>query len=199
MKKVEIKEKNRIFNDFFKIDEVFLSHEQFDGRMSPVMRRLNFERGDSAAAFIWNTGNRTAVLIQQFRYPTYEKGPGWITEIVAGVLEKDENPEDAIRREILEETGYETDKIEYINTFYVSPGGTSERIILYYAEVAAGDKVFEGGGVASEHEDIRVMEYTWPQLQALLDNGEIVDAKTIIAVLWFQKRMNEGLETSIMS
>ena len=188
MKRVEIKEKKRIFNDFFKIDEVFLSHERFDGTMSPVMRRLNFERGDSAAAFIWKTGNRTAVLVRQFRYPTYEKGPGWITEIVAGVLEKDENPEDTIRREILEETGYDTKKIEHINTFYVSPGGTSERIILFYAEVTAGDKVSEGGGVASEHEDIRVMEYSWPQLQALMDSGEIVDAKTLIACMWFREQ-----------
>lgn len=199
MKQVEIKEKKRIFNDFFKIDEVLLSHERFDGRMSPVMRRLNFERGDSVAAFLWNKESQTAVITHQFRYPTYEKGPGWITEIVAGVLEKDEDPEDAVRREILEETGYDTKKIEYINTFYVSPGGTSERIILYYAEVTAGDKVSEGGGVASENEDIQVKEYTWPQLQALLDNREIIDAKTIIAVMWFQKRMNEGLEPSIMS
>jgi len=195
MKKVEIKEKKRIFNDFFKIDEVFLSHERFDGRMSPVMRRLNFERGDSAAAFMWNTENRTAVMTHQFRYPTYEKGPGWITEIVAGVLEKDENPEEAMRREILEETGYETDKIEYINTFYISPGGTSERIILYYAEVAAGDKVSEGGGVASEHEDIRVIEYTWPQLRALLENREIVDAKTIIASMWFREQRERRKKT----
>ncbi len=188
MKQVEIKAKKRIFDDFFKIDEVFLSHEQFDGRMSPVMRRLNFERGDSVAAFVWNKENQTAVLTHQFRCPTYEKGPGWITEVVAGVLEKDENPEDAMRREILEETGYDTEKIEHITTFYVSPGGTSERIILYYAEVTAGDKISEGGGVASEHEDIQVKEYSWPQLQALMDNGEIVDAKTIVAVMWFREQ-----------
>jgi ADP-ribose pyrophosphatase len=186
MKKVEIREKKRVFDDFFKIDEAHLSHERFDGTMTPVMRRLCFERGDSAAALVWNRESQKIILTEQFRYPTYEKGPGWITEIAAGVLGKGEGPRDTARREILEETGYKTKKIEYINTFYVSPGGTSERIILYYAEVTNQDKVSEGGGVAIEHEDIRVLEYSWPETRQLLEAGKIVDAKTLIALMWFR-------------
>ncbi len=189
MKKVEIKEKKRVFDDFFKIDEVFLSHEQFDGQMSPLVRRLSFERGDSVAALLWNKESRKLILTHQFRYPTYEKGRGWITEVVAGVLGKDEEPESAIRREILEETGYDAKVIDYISTFYVSPGGSSERIILYSAEVTNKDKISGGGGVASEHEDIQVKEFSWTDIQQMLETGKIVDAKTIIALMWFQKQV----------
>jgi len=190
MKKVEIKEKKRVFDDFFKIDEVFLSHERFNGQMSPLMRRLSFERGDSVAALLWNKESQKLILTHQFRYPTYEKGPGWITEIVAGVLGKDEEPEIAIRREILEETGYDAKVIDYISTFYVSPGGSSERIILYSAEVTNKDKVSKGGGVVSEHEDIQVTEFSWTDIQQMLETGKIVDSKTMIALMWFQKQMN---------
>ena len=190
MKKVEIKEKKRLFDDFFKIDEVLLSHERFDGQMSPFMRRLSFERGDSVAALLWNKESQKLILTHQFRYPTVEKGPGWITEIVAGVLGKDEEPEDAIRREILEETGYDAKVIDYISTFYVSPGGSSERIILYSAEVTNKDKISKGGGVVSEHEDIQVKELSWTDTQQMLETGKIIDAKTIIALMWFQKQMN---------
>jgi ADP-ribose pyrophosphatase len=190
MKKVDIKEKKRVFDDFFKIDEVFLSHEKFDGQMSPLMRRLSFERGDSVAALLWNRESQKLILTYQFRYPTYEKGHGWITEVVAGVLGKDEEPEGAIRKEILEETGYDAKVIDYISTFYVSPGGSSERIILYSVEVTNKDKVSEGGGNASEHEDIQVKEYSWDEIQQMLETGKIIDAKTIIALMWFQKRMN---------
>jgi ADP-ribose pyrophosphatase len=159
------------------------------------MRRLNFERGDSAAALVWNRESQTMILIDQFRYPTYEKGPGWITEVVAGVLGKDEKPEKTIHREIVEETGYDAKKIDYISTFFVSPGGSSERIFLYYAEVTNKDKVSEGGGVATEHEDIRVNEYPWPEVQKMLDAGEIIDAKTIIALMWFkEKKRGRGVE-----
>lgn len=189
MKKVEIIKKTLVFDDFFKIEEIFLSHERFNGKMSPIMRRLNFERGDSVAALVINKDNRKIILIDQFRYPTYEKGPGWITEIVAGVLKKDEDPENAIRREIFEETGYNAKVIDYICTFYVSPGGSSERIFLYYAEVTNKDKVSEGGGVATEHEDIQVKEYSWSEIDRLLKTGKIIDAKTIIALMYFQKQI----------
>ncbi|MCP4147951.1 MAG: NUDIX hydrolase [bacterium] len=186
MKKVEIIKKKRVYDDFFKIDEAILKHQRFDGQMSEPVRRLNFERGDSVAALVWNKETQKVILINQFRYPTYEKGPGWVWEIVAGVLGKDEEPGAAIGRELQEEIGYRVENIDYISTFYVSPGGSSERIILYYAEVGAGDKVSDGGGLESEHEDIRVMEFSPPALKELKNQGDIVDAKTLIALMWFE-------------
>ncbi len=186
MKRVEIINKKRIFDDFFKIDAVSLKHELFSGEMSEPMRRLNFERGDSVAVLIWNKESKCFVLIEQFRYPTYEKGPGWLLEIPAGVIEKDEDPISTIKREIIEETGYQSNGLTHIYSFYVSPGGTSERLLLYYTEVENKDKIETGGGLDSEHEDIRVLEIPFTELWDALESGRIIDAKTIIALQWFR-------------
>ena len=198
MKKVVIEESKIIFDDFFKIQEAKLRYEQFDGQMSPVVRRLNFDRGDSVAALIYNTTTQRIILVNQFKYPTFEKGPGWITETMAGMVGKDESPEVAVRREVLEETGYEVSSLEHISTFYVSPGGTSERIILYYTEVDEESRIGAGGGVASEHEDIVNVELTLVEALAQIDNGEIVDAKTIIGIFWLQNRRRQTAENQTL-
>ena len=189
MDKVEIKSKRLIFNDFFKIQEAILRYLRFDGQMSKPVRRLVFERSDAVAAIILNRDTQKVLLINQFRYPTYDKGPGWIYEIVAGILEANEKSEEAIQREILEEIGYKVDHLTYITTFYVSPGGTSERIILYYAEVRNAYKVSAGGGLASEEEDIQLVELSLPELWRALDTGVLVDAKTIVASMWLRKKL----------
>jgi nudix-type nucleoside diphosphatase (YffH/AdpP family) len=162
---------------------------RFDGKMSEPVRRLVFQRGDAVAAIILNRDTQKLVLINQFRYPTYEKGPGWIHEVVAGILEPNETPEDALRRELLEEIGYRAGDLTRIATFYVSPGGTSERIMLYYAEVGNTDRIAAGGGLASEGEDIQLIEVALPELWRALDAGEIMDAKTIIGVMWLRRKL----------
>ncbi len=190
MRRVVIDRKKRIFDDFFKVDEAFLRYERFDGTMSPVVRRMNFERGDSVAALIFKPETRRIVLVNQFKYSTYEKGPGWITETMAGMVDKGEDPETAVRREILEETGYSPRSLEHISTFYLSPGGSSERIILYYAEVD-DEKTSAGGGLAEEGEDIANVELSIEDALAQVSSGEVADAKTIIAILWLKDRLAE--------
>ena len=189
MRKVVIVETKRILDDFFKVEEARLRYEQFDGNMSPVVRRLNFERGDSVAALIFNPRTQHIVLVNQFKYPTYEKGPGWITEVVAGMIDRGETPETAARREIAEETGYAVTKLERIATFYVSPGGSSERITLYYVEIDDSAKTDCGGGVASEQEDIVTVELPFAEALSGVRSGSIVDAKTIVGILWLQNRL----------
>jgi nudix-type nucleoside diphosphatase (YffH/AdpP family) len=195
MKKVIIEQKKRIFDDFFKIEETQLRYEQFDGQMSPVVRRLNFERGDSVAALIFNPEQQHIILVNQFKYPTFEKGPGWITETIAGMVGKDESPESAVRREIMEETGYSVLRLEHISTFYVSPGGSSERIILYYAEAGESSKIGPGGGVITENEDIINVELTIEEALEQIESGEIVDAKTILGILWLANRLAQNATT----
>jgi nudix-type nucleoside diphosphatase (YffH/AdpP family) len=145
--KVDIISRKRVFDGFFKLDEAALRFEKWDGNMSGVVTRLQLERGDSAAALIWNVDRQKVILVNQFKYPTYLKGSGWITETVAGIAEPGEKPEDALRREVLEEAGYRIAEgsIEPIGAFYVSPGGSSERVFLYYVQVRDADRVEAGG------------------------------------------------------
>ncbi len=188
MKKVHILDEKVVFDGFFKILETRLQFETFAGRLSPSVRRLTLERGDAAAALLWDRDRDKLLLVEQFRYPTYPKGPGWIVETVAGMVKPGESPAAAMRREILEETGYRVRDLDLIATFYLSPGGSSERIFLYYAEVGAVDRLEAGGGAAGEQEDIRLVACSPPEIKAALARGEIVDAKTIIALQWWLNR-----------
>ena len=189
MRKVEIENKRTLFKDIFTITETNLRFEQFKGSMSDTVRRLVFERGDSVAALLFNRDTQRVILTEQFRFPTYEKSPGWLYEVVAGMIDKGEQAEDAMRREISEEIGYQTHELTHIATFYVSPGGSSERIMLYYAEVGDADRISAGGGLASEHEDIRQVDLTLAELWNALENNTIHDAKTLIAVQWLKNRL----------
>lgn len=192
MRKVFIEKKTRLLDDFFKVEEVQLRYERFDGSMSPLVRRLNVERGDSVAILLFNPKCQRILLVNQFKYPAYAKGPGWITETVAGMIGTDESPESAARREVEEETGYKVSRLEHVSTFYVSPGGSSERIILYYAEVDDTDKFDAGGGVAKEEEDIMTVDLSLTEALEQIQNGEIADAKTIVGIFWLQNRLRQG-------
>jgi ADP-ribose pyrophosphatase len=182
-----------LLDDFFKVDEAELSFERFDGSMTPPVRRLVFERGDSVAAVVFDRDAERLLLTEQFRFPTFEKGPGWLVEIIAGMIDRGEQPEGSIRREIEEELGYRADHIEHIATFYVSPGGSSERIWLYYAEVGEAGHVSAGGGLPGEHEDIRVVSISPEEARAALKDGKIADAKTIIGLQWLLAGGPHGL------
>ena len=194
MMRVEIQRRERLLDDFFKVDEVVLRHELTNGEMSQPLRRLNFERGDGVAALLYKRQAASIVLVRQFRYPTLEAGPGWIVELVAGMLDAAEAPEDAMRREILEETGYVVEELAFVSMFYLSPGGSSERIHLYCAEVDDAARRAAGGGREDEGEDIEVVEWPLEQAWQALESGELADAKTIIALMWLRRRLERERE-----
>ena len=184
MLKVDILSRRIVFEDFFKIEAAMVQYERFDGHMSPPVRRLNFVRGDSVAAVLYDERGGSVILVNQFKYPTCTHGSGWITELVAGTVSDDEDPASAIRREILEEAGYRVDSLELLTTFYVSPGGSSERVWLYLALVDATSKIGAGGGIPSEGEDIEVIEMSLPETWQAVQQGRIVDAKTVVGLMW---------------
>jgi nudix-type nucleoside diphosphatase (YffH/AdpP family) len=188
-RKVDIKSRTMLLDGFFKVEEAQVSYEKFDGTMSAPVRRLDLKRGDAVAAVVVNRARGRVILVNQFRYAALARGEGWLTEIVAGLIDKGETPEEAVRREILEETGYEVEKLERISCFYPTPGITSERIVLFYAETRGADPVAAGGGVEHEHEDIHVLELPLSDALAQVDNGAIADAKTIIGLMWLKERM----------
>lgn len=192
MKKVEIESQRYVLQDVFRVEEVYLRFEKFDGTMSDTIRRLNFDRGDSVALLVFNPDTQKLLLVNQFRYPTYVKGPGWITETVAGIRDEGESPEETARREAQEETGLEVEKVELIASFYPSPGGSSERIYLYYVEIAGEKAMYnETGGLLDEGENIRTVELSLEEALEGIQNGTIQDGKTILGIYWLQNRLLE--------
>ena len=189
MKKVSIEHKRYILDDFFKIEEAYLRFEQFNGQMSPLVRRLSLERGDSVAVLVFNRDTAKLILVSQFRYPTYQNEHGWTIEAIAGMVDPGEKPEETVRRELEEETGLKIDRLEHISTFYPSPGGSSERIYLYYSEVSGENaKYKETGGLLGHGEDVKAIEVTLEDALTKIKSGEIVDAKTVIGIYWLENR-----------
>ena len=189
-----IARQQRLFDDFFKIDELLVTHRQIDGTTSSVQRRLVFERGDSVAVLLFNRDRRAVVLVEQFKAPTLiarrrddpATTDGWLVEPLAGMIDTGEAPEAAAIRETLEETGYRIREPELIGRFFVSPGGTSERVFLYFAEVGDADRVGMGGGI--DDEDIQVLEIGLEELFERLARGLIEDTKLAIGAYWLQNR-----------
>jgi ADP-ribose pyrophosphatase len=193
-RRVEIVQKSRTDFRFFSIEEARLRYERYDGTMSAEMVRLNLQRGDAAAAIVHDPAADTVVLVEQFRYSAYEKGPGWLLEIPAGVVEagKDTDPASTMRRELEEEIGYHVADLRHIRTFYLSPGGSSERVFLYYASASPKDKRSDGGGLLIENEDIRVLVLNTADAFARMKSGEIQDAKSLVGLQWLEMHLLTG-------
>jgi nudix-type nucleoside diphosphatase (YffH/AdpP family) len=197
-RKAEIHKQARLLDDFFKVDEVFVSHQQLDGKMSADQRRLIFERGDAVAVLLYNPDTHAVVLVKQFKVPTLiarqRDNPstmdGWITETVAGMIERNESPEQTAIRETMEESGYKIRDLELICKFFSSPGGTSERILLYFASIHTNERTGKGGGVRDE--DVAVIHVPVNVLFDQLAKGQIEDPKLAIAAYWLQERLRRG-------
>lgn len=188
-KRVEILSEEEIFHRaIFRIEAAKLRYERYDGSMSEELLRLKLNRGDSVAVLMHNQADDTIILTEQFRYPTHSKGQGWLVEIPAGMIDGDESPVDAMRREILEEVGYDVDGLRHISTFYLSPGGSSERIFLFYATITPKQQVTSGGGLPQEGEDVHFFMMKVDDALRKVENGELNDAKTIIALQWLKLR-----------
>src|SRR5258705_3988218 len=184
---VKVVSKERLLDDFFKIDRLVISHQRFDGSMSADRPWLIFERGDAAAALLFDPEDREVILVDQFRPPTIEKGKGWLLETAAGMIRAGETPEACMIREIKEETGYQVTDLAPVATFYSSPGGSSERIFLFYAEVREVQQVNQGGGV-DDGEAIDVITMAFNEFLRRLRNREFEDPKIIIAGQWLRDR-----------
>lgn len=152
-----------------------------------VQSREAYDRGNGATILLYHKEQRTVILTRQFRLPTYVNGneTGMLIEACAGLLDKD-NPEDCIRRETEEETGYKITDVRKVFEAYMSPGSVTEILYFFIAEYSKEMKVHEGGGVDHEEENIEVLEINIDQAMQMLETGEIRDGKTIMLLQYIK-------------
>ncbi len=152
-----------------------------------TLNREAYDRGNGAVILLYNKTLKTVLLIKQFRLPTYINGnkTGMLVEACAGLLDQD-NPEDCIRRETEEETGYKITEIKKVFEAYMSPGSVTEILHFFIAEYSKEMKVNDGGGLDHEQENIEVLEIKFDEAMKMIDNGEIKDAKTIMLLQYLK-------------
>ncbi|EFE94609.1 NUDIX domain-containing protein [Serratia odorifera] len=142
--------------------------------------RETYDRGDGAVILLLNRQAKTVILTRQFRYPAFVNGhDGMLIEAAAGLLDN-ASPEQRIRAEAEEETGYIVQKVQKVFEAYMSPGSVTEKLHFFIGEYQASDRVHAGGGVVAEGEDLDVLEMTLDDALLAIRQGGIVDAKTIM-------------------
>jgi len=148
-------------------------------------KREVYDRGNGATILLYSREKQSVVLIRQFRVASFVNGnpDGRLIEACAGLLDDDE-PEVCIRKEAIEETGYEVGKVRKVFELYMSPGGVTEIVHFFIAEYSEAQRANAGGGV--EDEDIEVLEIPFAEALAMVQRGEIRDGKTVILLQYLQ-------------
>lgn len=170
--------------NWFKLHKYTFDLKADDGTTVQQIREV-YDRGNGATILLYNREKGTIVLINQFRMPTYVNGnpTGMLLETCAGLLDND-SPEECIRREAMEETGYQIDKVQKLFEAYMSPGGVTEIIYFFAAQYHADQKVTDNVGV--EDEVIDVVELPFSEALAMIADGRIKDGKTIMLLQYAQ-------------
>ncbi len=185
-KRVKNLETEVLSDNWYTLNKVRFDYQKSDGVWQTQQREV-YERGHGAAVLLYNSEKKTVILIRQLRIPTYIQGhpTGMMIEACAGLLDKDD-PETCMIREIEEETGFRVPEVKKLFEAYMSPGAVTEKIYFFMAAYSDAMKVSIGGGLATEHEDIEVLEFSFDQVLTLLNNGTIIDAKTIMLIQYAQ-------------
>jgi nudix-type nucleoside diphosphatase (YffH/AdpP family) len=166
-----------------------------DGKWQRQVRET-YDRGNGAALLPYNLAQRTVVLVRQFRYPAFVNGyDDLLIEAAAGLLD-DESPEMRIRAEMEEETGYRLGDIRKIFEAFMSPGAVTEKLHFFVAEYEPHMRVGSGGGIADEGEEIEVLELPIDQAIAMIGDGRIADAKTIMLLQYAALNIFTGASTT---
>ncbi|MEZ4837865.1 GDP-mannose pyrophosphatase NudK [Flavobacterium sp.] len=181
--KIQITKTELLSDNWYLLNKVTFEFTPENGEPE-IQRREVYDRGNGAAILLFNKEKQTVILTRQFRLPTFLNGneSGMMIEVCAGLLDE-KNPEDCIKRETEEETGYRIQDVKKVFEAYMSPGAVTEILYFFTAEYQPEMKVSEGGGLASEHEYIEVLELDFNQALKMVYNGEIKDAKTILLLL----------------
>ena len=175
---IDIVKTEVLSDNWYVLRKVHYRMRKPDGTWAERTREA-YDRGNGATILLYDLQRRTVLLTRQFRLPTYVNGnaSGMLLETCAGLLDAD-NPEDAIRRETREETGYEIGAVRKVFEAYMSPGSVTEILHFFVAEYSAAERVSDGGGI--DDEDIEVVEMDFDAALAAIRSGAIRDGKTIM-------------------
>lgn len=190
---MRIADRRMVYDGFVTLEVVV-----FDAvvRGKPVqLKREIHDHGDGATVLAFDPVARTAVLVRQVRAPVLVAGgSGVMVETIAGIVDPDEDPADAVRREALEEAGVTLKSVEFLGAPFSTPGAVTERVWLYLGEIDHDVPRQGGGGVAGENEEIEVLEVPLATLAAMADQGAVADLKTLMLVEALRRRRPELFE-----
>jgi nudix-type nucleoside diphosphatase (YffH/AdpP family) len=177
--RIRVKDVRLLSDNWYTLKATTFEWRRRDGTWQ-TQQRETYDRGNAAVILPYSLKRRTVVLIKQFRYPAFVNGyDDLMIEAAAGLLD-DESPENRIRAEAEEETGYRLGDIRKIFEAFMSPGSVTEKLHFFVAEYEPEMKIGDGGGLQNEGEDIEVIEPTIDEALAMIANGRIVDGKTIM-------------------
>lgn len=177
--RVRVKKTDLRADHFNRVVNTTLDWQRADGRWQELQRETA-DHGDGAAILLFDPRRRTVVLLRQFRYACFVNGhDDLLVEVPAGLLD-DASPEDCIRAEAEQEVGFRVRQPRKVFDAFMSPGSLTERLHGFVAEYDADDRIADGGGLEHEGEDIEVLEFPIDEALAMVADGRIRDAKTIM-------------------
>ena len=177
--RVRVVREEVLADDWAVLRKTVVAFRGSDGEWTEFPRET-YDRGDGAAILLYDPERRTVILTRQFRYPAFVNGhDDLLIEVPAGKLDG-AAPAEGVLKELEEETGFRVDAPREVFDAFMSPGSVTERLHLFVAAYAPSDRVSEGGGLDSENEDIGVLELPFAEAMAMVGDGRIRDAKTIM-------------------
>ncbi len=183
--RIRVKSRDLLSDQWARLEDVTFDYLRSDGQWQ-TQRREIYHRGHGAAILLYNLENKSIVLTRQFRFPAWtEDGQGFLLEVPAGVIEKD-NPEETIREETAQETGFIIEKPTFLFKAYATPGSVTEQLYYFSAPYDSANRSGEGGGLAEEGEDIEVLEVPISEAAEWIRTSKIIDAKSIILIQYAQ-------------
>jgi GDP-mannose pyrophosphatase NudK len=181
MSKVRIKNTKKLSDEHYTLKRIEFSIQKKTGEWEDQQREV-YDHGNAVAALLYNKEQGTVILTRQFRIATFVNGneTGMLTEACAGLLEEGESPDETVKREITEETGYEVSEVRKVYDVYSSAGSLTELLYLYIAPYTKDQKVSKGGGLEEEGEEVEVIEMPFDEAWNLMQENKLNDAKTVM-------------------